>query len=96
MLEMKWIANVDGRMVRTWEDNGKVFATTCSPIGETNLQIADSAVLPSGALENDLRVTSDIPERPALRGTAVRSTASPSPKDGNWTRVYSILRSVLP
>ena len=96
MLEMKWITKADGRMIRTWDEAGEASTSLSHPNGETSLQTTGSAVFPACPIENDFQGTSDIPKQSSPWIRAVRSKASPCSQGGNWTRVYSILRRVLP
>lgn len=96
MLEKVWIANDKGRLEAIWVQRDLVSPVKCDSREGTKRIATESLELPTDPLRNDVRISAAFRELQTLRVPARHSTPLGSSKGGNWTRFYTILRSVLP
>jgi hypothetical protein len=96
MLEKEWITNDRGQIVAIWVEHHRVSPQKCDLTGVTTTDAPQSQAIPANPFVNDNRIHAAFRELQTLRASARELAPFGSSKSGNWSRFYSILKSVLP
>jgi hypothetical protein len=96
MLIKEWTIDDMGRPVATWVESERVSSVQCAAPGEITAKSPESKVLVTDSAENGVGTSGPVLDRLTLPGLRGHSAPSRASKVAYWTRVYMILRSILP
>lgn len=96
MLEKEWITNDKGQIVAIWVEHDCASPVKCNFTGVATSDGTESLNLPVDPLRDNSRIHTAFQELQAMRGSARQFMPANPPKRGNWSKFYTILKSVLP
>jgi hypothetical protein len=96
MLVKEWTTDENGRILATWVETERVSPLECEAARETSAQASDSTVPAIGLAENGRRASVPALQPATAQGSRVYAAFGRSSKGGSWTKVFTVLRSILP